>query len=86
MNVSPLRLTAGPETRGLGSILRPYVWYSDGFIWATPGLYLLSEDYVLLNQLGNNNCVVAKSAGYSAFGLASLYLWADYSALWQSSP
>ena len=39
---------------GLGLLLRPYVQYLDGLIWATPGLYFLSEDYVLLNKLGNN--------------------------------
>ena len=50
----PSSLTAGPETRVLGWILRPYVRYSGDLIWATPGLDFLSEDYVLLNQLGNN--------------------------------
>ena len=31
-------LTAGLEARGLGLLLRSYDQYSDGLIWATPGL------------------------------------------------
>ena len=57
MCASPCSLTADPETQGLGLLLRLYVWYSDGLIWATPGLGFLSEDYVLRNQLGNNKMI-----------------------------
>ena len=57
MCASPCSLTADPETQGLGLLLRLYVRYSDGLIWATPGLSFLSEDYVLLNQLGNNKMI-----------------------------
>ena len=42
---------------GLGLLLRPYVQYSDGHIWATPGLEFLSEDCVLLNQLEFNTMI-----------------------------